>query len=369
MGCAGLSLAYRLAQHPELSKKKILLIDRDRKNQNDRTWSFWEAGDGLFEKIVYKKWGNLHFKSPDFEQISDIAPFEYKMIKGIDFYELVLPILQNNPHFELLFEDIQTIENKGDVAILKTNENTYQADYIFNSALRPKIDKQQCNYVAQHFKGWEIETDEDCFDEEVATFMDFDINQEGEARFFYVLPTSKRKALVEIAIFSNNILADEIYEELIESYIGKRLKINKFKVLHKEFGIIPMTDYSFEKHQNKRIIQIGTPGGQVKPSTGYAFSRIQKNVATIFENITKGNHPGKDIQGAARFRFYDRIFLNVIVKNRVTAPDLFAHLFKGNPTTRLLKFLGEETHLGEELLLVNTPPKLPFIKAMMEEYF
>lgn len=369
MGCAGLSLAYQLSQHLELSQKKILLIDRDKKNKNDRTWCFWESEKGIFEEIVCKKWSKLHFKSPNYEEIADITPFQYKMIKGIDYYNFILPVLNANPNFDIVFEDIQQIENHHSNATLTTAQNTYQATYIFNSALRPKIDINDCNYVAQHFKGWEIETAVDTFDDTVATFMDFDINQEGEARFFYVLPTSKRHALVEIAIFSNNILKDEIYEKLVGDYIHNQLNIKQFKILHKEFGIIPMTDYAFDKHQNSCVIQLGTPGGQVKPSTGYAYSRIQKNVAKIFQNLINQKHPADSIQGNARFRFYDRIFLNVIVKNRVTAPDLFARLFKGNPTTRLLRFLGEESHLGEELLLVNTPPKIPFIKGLFDEYF
>ena len=114
---------------------------------------------------------------------------------------------------------------------------------------------------------------------------------------------------------------------------------------------------------------MGTPGGQVKASTGYAFSRIQKKVAAIFNNLTQQKHPLYKTEGSAPFRFYDQIFLNVIVKNRMTAPDLFTNLFKGNPTTRLLRFLAEESHIGQDFLLVNTPPKVPFIKALLDEFF
>jgi lycopene beta-cyclase len=369
MGCAGLSLAYQLAQHPELRQKKVLLIDRDRKDKNDRTWSFWEAGDGIFEEIVCKKWSKLHFKSPDFEKTTDIAPFAYKMIKGIDFYNHVLPVLKAVPNFDIVFENIQQIDNQPNHATLKTVENTYQADYIFNSALRPKIDPESCNYILQHFKGWEIETAEDTFDTSVATFMDFDVNQKGEVRFFYVLPTSKRKALVEIAIFSNNILEDAEYEKLVGDYIHNQLKISNFKTLHKEFGIIPMTDYSFENPLGKRVVSMGTAGGQVKPSTGYAFSRIQKNVATVFNNLVNGNHPAEKLEGKARFHFYDRVFLNVFLNNRVSAPEVFTSLFKSNPTTRILKFLSEETSLKEELFIVNAPPKWAFMRAFFDEYF
>jgi lycopene beta-cyclase len=55
-GCAGFSLAYRMSQNAFFANKKILLLDQNIKAANDRTWSFWEKGDGIFEKIVHHKW-------------------------------------------------------------------------------------------------------------------------------------------------------------------------------------------------------------------------------------------------------------------------------------------------------------------------
>ena len=54
-GAAGLSLLYRLL-NSSLKNSKILLLDKNPKNQNDRTWCFWEKKEGLFEEIVFKKW-------------------------------------------------------------------------------------------------------------------------------------------------------------------------------------------------------------------------------------------------------------------------------------------------------------------------
>ena len=51
------------------------------------------------------------------------------------------------------------------------------------------------------FLGWEITTDADAFDPTVATFMDFRGRHPGTASFCYVLPTTARRALVEIAAF------------------------------------------------------------------------------------------------------------------------------------------------------------------------
>ena len=367
MGCAGLSLAYRMSLDPHFKDAKVLLLDQDHKNKNDRTWCFWEKEEGAFESIVHKAWTKLKFKSADFSNTASIAPYAYKMIRGIDFYELVLGQLKKHPNFTIVFESITEIKECGAFAAVATANASYSATYVFNSALRPKIDLHSCNYVMQHFKGWVIETPEDTFDDTVATFMDFDIDQEGEARFFYVMPTTKREALVELAIFSNQLLDDTAYNALIKDYTEKDLGILDYKVAHQEFGIIPMTDYDFTQHQTAHIIQIGTPGGQVKPSSGYAFSRIQKHVKKILNNLKEEKHPAHRISSKARYRFYDRIFLNVVVKNRLSAPEIFKNLFKSNPTPRVLSFLSEETSLFEDLLLINSPPKVPFTKALFDE--
>jgi len=47
-GCAGLSLVMRMLKEPQLSTKKILIIDKDSKQLNDRTWCYWEKGEGFF---------------------------------------------------------------------------------------------------------------------------------------------------------------------------------------------------------------------------------------------------------------------------------------------------------------------------------
>jgi lycopene beta-cyclase len=54
MGCAGLSFAVHLIQSGKFSDKKILLIDKAPKIQNDRTWCFWENENGFFKTSFIK---------------------------------------------------------------------------------------------------------------------------------------------------------------------------------------------------------------------------------------------------------------------------------------------------------------------------
>src|SRR5688500_13885450 len=87
-GAAGLSLLTHMINSGNFADKKILLVDRTPKNQNDRTWCFWEKDNGLFESIVFRRWSNMWFHGDDgSSKLHDILPYQYKMIRGIDFYK------------------------------------------------------------------------------------------------------------------------------------------------------------------------------------------------------------------------------------------------------------------------------------------
>src|SRR5690606_15724821 len=213
-GGAGLSLAYHLADS-SLRDKKILIVERQAKNINDRTWCFWEEGEGTFEAVVHHRWPQIFFSANGFSKKLDLAPFQYKMIRGIDFYNHVFKKIAPVSNFEVRYENIQSLKDSPAVATVVTDQNVYHGDYVFSSIPSGNQDFSSYNYLLQHFKGWVIRTEKPAFDPQVATFMDFDFPQDGEVRFFYVLPVNEREALVEIAIFSSSIWQGERYEEAL----------------------------------------------------------------------------------------------------------------------------------------------------------
>ena len=201
-GCAGLSLLYTILNQPKLSDKKILVLDRDHKTENDRTWCFWEKKPGLFEPIVFHKWDNLIFKTEEFTKQFHLEEYSYKMIRGIDFYQKVLAFAKNFPNVEFIYGAIESLDNSENTASVVVDSEVFTADYIFNSTslLHPTIDKS--NTLLQHFEGWVIKTDSPKFDKTVGTLMDFSVGQENRTNFMYVLPTSETEALIEYTLFS-----------------------------------------------------------------------------------------------------------------------------------------------------------------------
>mgnify|MGYP000539564976 CR=1 FL=1 len=88
-GASGLMTAYRMCSDTFFDDKNILLIDVEKKSKNDRTWCFWEDSEGEWDGILTTSWKKIAFKSEDFFKDDNIAPYQYKMIKSIDFYNTV----------------------------------------------------------------------------------------------------------------------------------------------------------------------------------------------------------------------------------------------------------------------------------------
>ena len=86
-GASGLLLAYRICNDPYFKDRSLLLIEKDSKDSNDRTWCFWESGEGDLETMVHKTWNHAYFNADDFEMDFSLQPFRYKMIRSLDFYQ------------------------------------------------------------------------------------------------------------------------------------------------------------------------------------------------------------------------------------------------------------------------------------------
>lgn len=366
-GLAGLSFAYRLKKTKQFEDKRLLILDSDSKLKNDRTWCFWSKEESIFEDIVHHRWPKIEFHSPRFSKQFQINPYSYKMIRGIDFYKHCLDFLNSAPNTSFINETIINFTETQDSISVNTQNNAYSAELVFKS-YPDKIDYSQDHFVWQHFKGFFIETDQDFFDQEMATFMDFRVQQDDETRFFYVLPTAPNRALVELAIFSPEIPESSFYDNYLNSYIKDKLGISSFKILEEEVGAIPMTTYLFNKTRTKRIIPIGTNSGSVKASSGYAFSNIQKNIDSLVQALIDDKlRDWGDFNN--RYKFYDKIFLNAILKNKTTGAKVFEALFKKLDPQTIFKFLDEEGHFGTDLKVFTAPPTMPFFKAFIEEAF
>ena len=364
MGAAGLSLAMQL-KNSSVKFSRVLILDKQLKNTNDRTWCFWTRDtQAWYQEAVTRQWDCIEFKSDTFEKKFTISPYRYQLIRGIDFYSFCLQQLQVDSRFEIVTEEIKALRSDGAYGIVETVNSTYQASQVFNSAFRnAEVKKQHVNFV-QHFKGWVITTEQDFFDDSCPIFMDFKTAQNNDCRFFYVIPFSKKKALIEYTGFSRSSIASEAYDAKIKEYIEKDLKLETYTVIETEIGQIPMMESPFVNPYGVRITNIGTAGGNSKSSTGYTFYFIQKQVQSIVDHLERGE--SLDTKKAKRhYKLYDKVLLDVMDKNRISSDILFATLFKKNKIENLLAFLNEESSIMQDLSVLNSVEKLPFLFSLI----
>ena len=367
MGCAGLSLAVQLKKKGLSAGKRILLVDREHKQQNDRTWCFWETNPGPFESIVFRKWNHAWFHSNTHSSLLDLSPYSYKMIRGIDFFQYCLSEISTSAEFDIIHGDVQSIKSTADGALLTINNEEFHSRYIFNSILfeKPVIQPGEF-YLLQHFKGWVIRTAEPFFNAGEATLMDFRPDQSHGTTFVYVMPFSATEALVEYTLFTASLLSQSDYETALRKYIRDTLGLVQYEILENEFGVIPMTNYRF-KRRNGNILNIGTAGGRTKASSGYTFRFIQKDTEEIIQSLEKTGHPFSTGSHSSRFNWYDSVLLNILSHNALGGDEIFTHLFRKNHPDKILKFLDNETTVSEELKILSTLPQWPFMKAGLAE--
>ena len=367
-GASGLLLAYRMSLDSYFDDKSILIIDQKKDKGNDKTWCYWEEGDGEWDELLTKKWPKVFFGSKDFTETLNISPFCYKMIRSEKFYHKLWRSIDLKSNITFIEDSVKTYSEADNIVKVVTNKSTYFGLKLLNSIPDKTVYEKQQKYpvLQQHFVGWFVKTKTDCFDDSVATFMDFNIAQNGNTRFMYVLPIDKNIALFEYTLFSKDLLERSEYEVAIKDYL-KEKKVTDFEILEKENGVIPMTSFKFQELNSNNILNIGTAGGWTKASTGYTFYNTSKKTKELI-SFLKEEDDFSVFSKRKKYWIYDLLFLDVLAKNNEKGSALFASIFKKVDVKTILKFLGEESNLREDLKIISSVSPLPFILSIFKRF-
>ena len=345
-GCAGLSLAYELEINKKLENKTLAIIETRSEYKRDKTWSFWKVIDHNFDDCIIKSWSNFTINTQFKTKYLECKNFPYQTIDSGLFYKKILKKIELNSNINF-FKNVRDVNlNKGKV---------------FNSV--PSITNGSENLLWQRFCGVEIETAKEIFDDSICNLMDFDCEQRESVHFFYTLPYSKKKALIEttwISKLSNSNLED--YDSQIKKYINDHLKIKDYNIVYKEIGNIPLFHHSFLKKDNE--IKIGSAGDMTRLSTGYTFLNIQEHSKYIVKNIDNNINKIKNFKIKDKYQFLDKIFLNVLKKYPDRMPNIFYNMFEVTPETAV-KFLSNQSNIFNDIKIILKMPKWIFFKEMI----
>ncbi|MBR9860058.1 lycopene cyclase [bacterium] len=349
-GAAGLHLLHAMLDEPALASKKILIIDKDSKSENDRTWSFWELGAGHWDTIVSKHWKQSIYRSKEKNLKQDLSPYSYKTIHASDWYALGKERANNSDQVDWVQDEVKNVGERERMEI-ECNLSSYQAQMVFDSRVPKEAEWQKSVGVLQYFAGWFIKTEQPIFNPEEFVMMDYQMKLEETCSFMYVLPFSEREALFEFTFFSPELVSDEVYEDKIKEYIDRQYPGLEYEVERTERGNIPMTVYPFEKHNTLNHIRIGTGGGWVKASTGYSFKNSERLARKTVQRLKENKNPGLSLF-SKKYRLYDDLFLRVLEQKNELGEELFDRMYGKHPIQRVFRFLDEESSLVDDLAII-----------------
>lgn len=355
-GCAGLSLACALLDAGV--DEPITLVDARTDFGRDRTWCLFDVRATPFADLATHRWTTW--------EIGGVACHDdrhpYVRLDSPDVYAVALRRLERAPNVELrLGEAVRSI---GDGSVV-TDRGVLRAARVYDAlslgspglrGLRPQ--------AWQTFLGHEVTVAEPVFDPGVATLMDFDVPQpRGGVAFLYVLPFDERRALVEHTVIGTHAVPAAERRRVIEGFLERR-GAGARTVTHRERGAIPMTTGPLARPGARHAIPIGTAGGAVRPSSGYAFGRIQAQVAGVVADVIAGRTPDARV-GSPRTGAMDAIFLRVLAAEPERFPAHFRRLAERVPAAALARFLGDAGTVLDDARIVAALPKTPFAAAAL----
>lgn len=361
-GCAGLSLAAALAQRaPHLH---VHVLEPRPSYARDRTWCFWNTEPHPFTAGVTHSWAEWRVRHAGLDVRRRSRRYAYQHLPADRFYQLATEILHNAGHVLSLGVSAIALRPGDNYVEADTDAGLLRARWVFDS--RPKVPGTSMPVLVQRFLGWHVRTAEPCFDPSAVELMDFQPRGEaGRTTFFYILPFSTTEALVEATFLDDPSLAKPDADFVLRQRL-ERMQTGGYQVLYTESGALPMGERRpyMAKRSDRHIVDIGTRGGRVKPSSGYAFLRIQRQSAALAQALAAGASLPSTFESPL-YGVLDAIFLRALQRDPERAPVYFTALFRRIPSDVLVRFLSETARPGEVLRVMQALPILDFLQAAL----
>src|SRR5690348_14009975 len=356
-GLSGLSLALHLAAGG-WRDRRVLVVDDQRPGV--AAWASWTAGPGLLDGAATRSYGQVRVHACGSSRLLTLGRYRYEIVRHDDLRRLAAA--RFGPGFAFVTGSATSVRDEGDAATVQLDGRALRASWAFDS--RPAPVPEPDAHLA--FTGWRIHSARPVFDPDVPTLFDFRAGGCGVARFAYVLPESPQRALVELTEFTPRHgtptpPADRM--AVLADYVRDILRVADYEVVGAESASLPLSTRPVDRGRG-RVVAIGTRGGLIKASTGYALQRIQRDSAAIAASLDRHGHPFDRPTAHPRHRRLDRIMLRALDRDPAGLEVACARLFAGPSADPVLRFLDEDTTLLEELRLIRLLPPGPYLRAL-----
>ncbi len=381
-GLAAVSLAVRLAELPD--PPRMLLIDPRTEFPRDRTWCYWKLHETPFDPAITHRWHNWLVRTSPVGTPRRGVRTPYVRIPADRLHQLAREKLSTSPHVTLLTGlSVTTIENHPDHTTLHLSDGQQiTAAWTFDTRPPPNAHAPW----RQIFRGLELHSPEANLDPDTVTLMDFQSAGPEGIRFFYVLPLDSKTALVEDTWLVPGGQTPSFSNDEILTYAQKNLSPTNWQIRHQEQGNLPMGLAPTNEHRGhgrparhdplntpssefkskNRIIPWGTPAGAIRPSSGYAFSRIQRASDAMTQYWSQHHRPAPNLTHESKLlAWMDRVFLRVMERHPARVPEFFLRMFDRVPPEALVRFLESEPRPTDILQVMRALPPVPFLASAL----
>ena len=364
-GCAGLSLALRLAEAAGGSGRAMVLEARP-SFQHDRTWCFWRLGPHRFDPLVRRSWSRVRVRercrSASVEL--DVAAHPYQILESGAFYEEACARIASAPHVDLVMGSRVQAEpvRRGDLWAVDTDRGTVTARQVVDT--RPPV-MHSDSVLWQSFVGHEVETPTACFDAGCATLMEFAEQRPDGVTFTYILPLAPDRALIETTVFGPQPLMPPSLAATQQQALERHLGGLEAELIRLESGVLPMGLVSLSQPSPPGLVRAGLMHGAARPSTGYTFVRLQRWADACAASLRAGGPVLPVPPDPAVMRGMDALFLRVLRRMPQLGPELFVALFTRVAGARLVRFLSDVPTAGDLASVVAALPPRLFLTELL----
>jgi lycopene beta-cyclase len=363
-GCAGLSLGVALANLPA-SCPRTLILERRTHYIHDRTWCFWKHANTAYHPLVQHGWEKMRLTLGAETLHVACGDTPYHMLPSHRFYAAAQQTIMASAHVELQLGSaiVSAPQKANGIWQVETEAGTVRATHVIDTrpALLPCVDGAT---LWQSFAGVEVETTADRFDPTQVELMNFLQPHPDFIAFMYVLPTTPQRALLEMTRFSIHPYAPESLEEALMSEVARHTRGATYSIIHRENGILPMGNRHARPTRDPSFSHVGLYAGAARPSTGYAFQRIQHWASACAAQLATGKSPCGHARDPLLRRAMDHLFLQVIRANPIAAPALFMGLFRHVAPARMIRFLSDRASLRDYFALICALPAGIFLRTI-----
>jgi lycopene beta-cyclase len=259
------------------------------------------------------------------------------MVRASLVYEKASAWIQSSTSSELLMgSSAETVfETEDDVRVTLSDGSVIRSPWVIDT--RPQMRTLKEPWLWQNFVGYVVQCDTPvAVDNEMPVLMDFQPPGESVAQFMYTIPFGADQFLFECTRFSEVHGEEQVLEAALLRWLHQHLG-SHWQLRRRESGSLPMAPPL--PAGQRRVIQAGTRGGNMRISTGYAFHRIQRWADACSDSILRNGRPISPSSNRL-LDAMDELFLRVLQQPSTSAAEIFIDLFDSCPTDRLIRFLS-----------------------------